>query len=630
MFILEVAPLIAIPRNQTQILSYFNSQSLPAGSLVEVPVRGRNLGAIVLSSQPISSLKIKLKKEVDFELRPISKVVSSKPVITNHQLNTALWLSGYYFAPLGQCLKTVLPNFFGKKKYPPEDLGSETSPLYDLVGRTVGVGFLKTENFQKHYNLYENLLAQNKSKQILLLVPELTHLQYFADHYKNLDPLVLHSGSKIKDHYEIYKKAASGQPIFIIGTRIAAFLPFKNLGLIILDDESNIAYRSDMTPKYGTPELARFLSKEYEGRLVINDLVPRLETFHELKLSTVSIERQKDISFVNMVSEIKSANFSVFSRDLREKIIEAAKNKGKTAIFLPRKGYASLLVCRSCYQTVRCKNCDLSMAIHKLSGGKILKCRKCRNQEKVPDLCPSCKNGLLEFRGLGVEKASEKIKKLFKDRGVEPPKIFEFTSDLAQNRKQEEKIISEFQKTKPAILVTTQKIFSYKYLLKPDLMGILNLDSLSAFPDFRTDEITLKSIALLAGMSSQTIIQGYRPENKALRAILENNYAGFFKEELSDRKTFSYPPFSKLIRLSYAHREKTRVIFEAKVLSQKIKMFDAKTNSPDLEVVKEKGIYIANLVLKTNSKVKERNDLLRLVPSKGWKIEIDSPSTWRS
>lgn len=640
MFILEVAPLIAIPRNQTQILSYFHGQRLPAGSLVEVDIRSKKIPAIVLRSEPLQALKIKLKKESEFELKPINKVLQEKPLLSTAQLNTALWLSAKYFAPLGLCLRVVLPPFFLKQGQ--TDIRSSlVLPKGSTFEEKSQVSFLQTKNLQNHHKLYEEMISENLNTQILLLAPELTHLQYFYGHYKKFGPHILHSGIKTKDFQKIYRKAASGQPIFVISTRVGAFLPFKNLKLIMVDDESNETYHSDSTPKYNTYDLARFLSKEYGAKLVINDLLPRLETYYEFrpKLST----EHPTVNFVDLVGEIKSGNFSIFSKVLQENLIEAAGHNGKVLILVPRRGYAPVLSCRNCFQPVKCLNCDMVMTIHESGGGqKILKCRKCQNLEKIPSLCPNCRAqrdpelaegqiGLLEYKGLGIEKAAEKARKLFKDRGLKAPEIFNFSSDLAKNRKEEEKILKDFQKSKSAVLISTQKIFSYKYLLKFDLTAILNLESVAGFPDFRTDERALRTLFALSQMSKHFIIQGYRADYLVLRTFLENQPEKFLEEELANRKNFGYPPFVDLIKLTYTGREQARVFIEIKFLLQKFSAFVASQKLQkevavvsNSEVKKEKSRYFASIILKVrNLKIKERNNLLRLVPSQNWKIEID-------
>ena len=634
MFVLEVIPLIAIPRNQGQILSYFHTEILPRGSFVEIEIRKKKIRAIVMGSRNLKELKIKLRKEINFELKPISKVVQDTAIITKSQSKIAFWISAKYYAPLGLCLKAVLPPFFGKKKYDislPKTQNLETEKIKPKIK------FARTKNLLNHYKLYEPLIEKNKNKQILLLVPETTHLEYFLNHYKKFKPVAICSGLKNKDYYEIYKKIANKEPVLIIGTRVATFLPFSDLGLVILDNESNIAYHSDYTPKYDTADLAKYISEEYGADLVINDLLPKIETYHQLKDGIKLEKLENDIELINLVDEIKSGNYSLFSREFKEQ---------KIIIFSPRKGYAPYLLCDHCGFVAHCRNCERVLAVHKqeAKNRKLethLRCRYCNTTEPILNICPNCKKTVLEYKGLGIQKAIEKFKKFLGRKNLSVPTIIELSNDTALNRADEEKIISEYQNNSPAVIFATQKIFSYRYLIKADLAVILNADILSSFPDFRADEEALREMALLANMARKTVIQAYHPENAPIKALTENRIREFLTVELENRKEFGYPPFGELVKLTYRHRNQRIAEQEAKIMMERLKM-GAKELKLEVEIfeptpgLRERGFYAQEIILKNKMEIypvksgeagakqfdgiKKRNELLRLVPS-NWRIE---------
>src|SRR3989344_7407043 len=328
MYILEVTPLISIPRSQNQVLSYFYTEKLEIGSLVEVKINKRTIKALIVGSQNLKDLKIKLKKEADFELKPILKVVQGPPLVNEKRLNLALWLSAKYYAPLGLCVKAVLPPFWDKKT---------TLPRSDLE------------------SLKRSDLAIS---QKLILIPEKIMAEYFLKKYANENPVFLSSSTLNKEYFNIWQKVLNGEIKTIVGTRVALFLPFTNLKEIIVEDESNAAYRSDYTPKYDTGDLARRVAKEYGVKITINDLFPRVETYYELGEKMLPKKVKIDVSFANRISEIRNGNFSTFSRELQEQLKLAIQEKKKVIIFVPRKGYAPYLLCQNCGYVHHCLKCE--------------------------------------------------------------------------------------------------------------------------------------------------------------------------------------------------------------------------------------------------------------------------------
>lgn len=628
MFIIEISPLLAIPRHQDQFFSYFSEQPLPVGSLVEILIGRQKTIGIVFHSRSLQDVKITLRKGQDFTLKPISKIVTDKPIISAFHLRLALWLSSRYFAPLGLCLKTVLPPFFNKKPYPPlvspDRSDKQTGNFKELL--------LPTVNLENHYKDYEALLKSNKNKQILLVVPEVTYLDYFLKHYNHLNPLIVHSGLANQNLYNLHKKAASGDPALFISTRTGAFLPFSNLGLVIVDNESNDTSRSDTTPRYDTTELLTFLAKEHGATLVINDLIPRPEVIYRHPAPPL-VNGKKKPAFVNMIEEMKQQNFSIFSQELQKEIIETANHQEKTILFLPRKGYAHGLICKACSEMIKCPQCSTALVVHELANNqKILRCHRCRHQQEFMKVCPRCHNFMLEYSGLAIQKVIKKTSELFSRSNQKLPLILELSHDTAPRQQDEESIIRQFQASSTAVLVATQKILSWQYLLKSDLMGIINADLSTIFPDFRTAEKALRQLATLSQMAQTVIVQGYNPDSPCLPYFLKNDWAGFLTEELDARKVFAYPPFAELVKITFRHKNPV-FLKEAAILAEKIRreVINRRWDKA-VELIgpqaaftaKEKGLYAWNIFLKIkNLDLTKRNALLRLVPSKNWRIDIN-------
>ena len=642
LFVVEIVPLVTIPRPEAQILSYYCDHDPAVNSLITVPFRNRSVPGLVLASTPIAQAKRMLKKDFSFSLKHTGKVISSTPVITLAQQNLAFWLASKYYAPLGPCFKNFVPNFIGKKKYPLNMNNESGIRNYATENTEIKKSFVPIMDPTSHYKNYLPAIKKAQGRQILLLVPETTHLDYFAQIYATLKPEILHSGLNNQKIYDLHQKVSTGQPVFIIATRLALTLPWQNLGLIIIDSESNPAYSSDTTPKYFAPDLARQLAKSHGAELIISDTLPRVETSHELGISNYTLS-PSPYTLINLVNEIKDGNYSPLSAELKEQIKISVAEKKKLVVFVPRKGYAPYLLCKKCGETVRCKNCDHTLVVHQpkpypLVPIPYLVCHHCESTEPVIAVCPKCKGGILEYKGLGIQKAIEKLKVWLDRQNIPAPPMLELSNDSVTNRVEADKIVNEFQTNPGTILFTTQKIFSYLYLIKSDLIAILNADLLANFVDWRADEEALRDLLTLTKMSEQTIIQSYHVDSTPIKALTENNIGQFIKNELANRQALNYPPFCELIKLVYRHRDPRKALQEAKIMKEKLNSVYAKASTDKQELImlgpnqgqREKGLYVQEIILKiknaasaeaTASQRKERSNLLRLVGSQ-WRVEI--------
>ena len=637
MYIIDVIPLALIPRNQTQILSYFNNEPIMTGAVVEVALGTRKIKAVVISSDSIKNQKLIFKKNVDFKLKNIIRVINPEPQVSNWQLHIANYISSYYYAPLGICLKTILPPFWGKRGYKlnisePKTNTKENSPK---------LSFIKSDLKNHSADFAETIKKQLKlGKQVFLMVPENTAAEYFLSAYSDFNPLLISGGLPNKKFYEIWKQAEDNKPNLFIGTRTGLFLPFSNLGTIIIDDESNEFYKSDMMPRYNAVEVATQIAKGYGAEIIIGDNVPRIETYSQIPEFNSPAKPFGKI--INMVDEIKNANYSIFSRLLKKKIID---NESHLIIYVPHRGHANFILCQKCGQSIKCPNCTTSLVLHKeLTGVPTTKliCHHCNYQTQESKSCPGCGSYQLKPYGIGTEKVVEELKKLEKSLAqastynpnvvAKKINVFRLDSDISQNLVEKEmKVLDEFKKTTPSILVTTQIIFSYKYLINVPIIGIINADTLINIPDFRAEESLFRQIYNLGEIGDNLIIQTHNPEDEAIKLSSIGGQKEFMAQELDNRKTFGYPPFTQLVKLSYRHKNPAKAKSEARILFEKMKIALAQTQtkiqllglSPAF-ISKEHGNYIWNISLKCPTdfeELKNRNDFLRFVPN-GWTIDV--------
>ncbi len=622
MEIIEVIPLTNLPPQVPQILSYFFDRPLVKGSVVEILMNNRKINGVVASSLPVESQKMVLKGS-NFQLKKISTVINETSLVSDDRFKLALWLSKNYFAPLGLCLKTVLPPFFLKKEfvfYPVKNKKQEGIKPMILLSRTK--------------DLIKNIEPEMKKKlkdkkQVLIIVPEIfiaeTIYQYFSGDYKTE---ILHSKIPAGRTYAAWNKIASGEVQLIIGTRQALFANFLDLGLIIMEDPSNEAYKSEMSPKYNTKELVFKISEINSAEIIFISQIPDIVNYFLSKNGTSDLKDKRspfksELKVEDMVQEIKSGNFSVFSRELAGAIELKLKEDKKILIFSGRRGYASYLLCQNCGFHFKCPQCAVPLKVHVLPD-KSLICRRCSSSYKFPDSCPNCHSYKLKAAGFA---GSEKIKEFLEDiiqRTGSQKKVVVFDADSDKN----------LLENQPEICIATQAIFSHRFELSFDLIGIQSIDSLMSIPDFKAEEQLMIQFQKLLDFEPATVIaQTYEPASGILNFIGSGNYQGFYDQELGIRKTFGYPPFVRLIKLSYLSYDKNKGAYEARILSEKLKMAINQKKAEDKVkligpspafIEKEKNRYINNIILKISPEQRP-DEINRFVPS-DWSIDVDPRS----
>ncbi len=633
MYIIEVIPLTNLPPQVPQLLSYFFNKSLPRGSIVEISLNNRKVPAIVISASPLEDKKITLKTSA-FQLKKISSVLSEDPLLTEVQFKIALWLSKNYFAPLGMCFKTVLPPFFGHKKYtfsyPKVELKSDKiqKPIMLISGAKETLDNIKDE-VKKFIN---------QKKQVLVIVPEVSVAQYFYDFFAGYyETSFLNSKISSSKTFEEWQKISSGETEVIIGTRQALCAPFSNLGLIIMEDPANEAYKSDMTPKYNTRDLVSKVAEIYSVKLLFISSILDIRSFLAVKDEKYDLVNKKQtdklgIVLENMHNEIKSGNFSLFSRELKNDIEKFVRDNKKILLFSSRKGYSSSLVCENCGFYFKCPQCSVSFRIYASSG--LLICHRCSSVQKIPDHCPNCQSYKLKSAGLaGSEKISEELEHLFRHTGTKKD-VFIFDSSSIKNLKQESELIKRMTDSESFVCIATQAVFGRRFELSFNLVGIPNIDGLTTFPDFKAEEdLFLQFEKLLDFKSEKIIIQTFDPDNRIVEFLMNRKYREFYDKELAVRELFMYPPFARLVKLSYLSPDKNKAEYEARILNEKLKMVTAQKKleerikilgpSPAF-IEKQRGVYVYNLILKLSLDLKP-GEIIKFVPS-NWSIDVDPKS----
>lgn len=410
-------------------------------------------------------------------------------------------------------------------------------------------------------------------KSAIVLVPEiaLTHQtkQRFIARFGDIVS-VIHSKMTISERKKEWKKIKLGKSKIVIGPRSALFVPFDNIGLIIIDEEHDSSYSSFTTPKYITREVAEYIAYEYNAYLLLGSATPNVTTmyralsekidFYELTKRPANIQNP-DIEIVDMKEETVLGN-TLFSSRLKEEIQKNLDNKEQTFLFLNRRGFSSYITCKDCGHILKCRNCDVNLTYHKKSN--LLLCHYCSFVEQNQNVCPNCKGTNLKQGSAGTQNIEEKIKEMFPEA-----KVLRMDMDTTIKKGMHEKLLTEFKEGKADILVGTQMISKGHDIENVTLVGVLNVDGTFAGNDFLSSERGFQNLLQVSGRAGRgskkgrVILQAYDIENYVLECVKNNSYIDFYNKEIEGRKLFCYPPFSDMLLIELSGKFKSSVIKEA-------------------------------------------------------------------
>lgn len=419
----------------------------------------------------------------------------------------------------------------------------------------------------------------NHDRQAMMLVPEIALTPQMVLRFKKRfgdEVAVLHSGLSKGERYDEWQKIRDGRARVSVGARSSVFAPFKELGMIIIDEEHESSYKQEDYPRYHARDIAEWRSQYHQCPLVLGSATPCLESYARadkgvyqlLSLpNRVNDQAMPHIDIVDMREELSSGNRSMFSNQLREAIETRLANKEQIVLFLNRRGYASFMLCRDCGHVPQCPNCDISLTYHKSTDQ--LKCHYCGYQETPPALCPNCESEHIRQVGTGTQRVEELLQREF-----EGANIIRMDVDTTSRKGSHEKLLNDFGEGKGDILLGTQMIAKGLDFPNITLVGVLNADTMLNLPDFRSSERTYQLLTQVAGRAGrhekegQVIIQTYNPEHYAIKDVQQNDYLAFYRQEMEYRKLGKYPPYFFLINFTISHQEMKKVLEASKHIHQ--------------------------------------------------------------
>ncbi|MBE7175167.1 MAG: primosomal protein N' [Mucilaginibacter polytrichastri] len=433
-----------------------------------------------------------------------------------------------------------------------------------------------------YIRLIEHYLEQGK--QVLYLLPEIaltTQLVERLRRYFGKRLGVYHSRFNDQERVEVWNKVLNGGYDLVIGARSSVFLPFQQLGFVVVDEEHETSYKQfDPAPRYHARDAAIVLAAQFGAKVLLGSATPSLESYHNQQTGKYGFVRLTErfggvnlpaVEVVNMIEALRQKNNAAqISPQLEMHIRQALERKEQVILFHNRRGYTPVIICKTCANVPKCINCDVSLTYHKSSGK--LHCHYCGFREDPPAACPACGSTHLEQKGLGTEKVEDEVQQLFS-----PAKIARMDLDSTRGKNAFQQIMNDMDEGKTDILVGTQMVAKGLDFDRVSVIGIISADSLLKFPDYRAFERSFQLMAQVSGRAGrrerqgQVVIQTFDPQHRVIRQVIGHDDDGHFRDELDERLRFAYPPFVRLIQLDIKHKDPAKLEIAANTLALRLR-----------------------------------------------------------
>ena len=487
--------------------------------------------------------------------------------------------------------------------------------------------------------------ARQRGKNVIILVPEISLTGQIVTNFKAYfsDVFVIHSGLSAEERSDTFYRIRNGDAGIVIGARSALFTPLDNVGLIVMDEEQDYAYKQNHPPFYHARIVAEEFAKFHDATIIFGSATPSLENFYRAKigeLEYLSLPHRvfnhplPKVHCVDMRRELKAGNKNVLSRALQTLLsVTLAKNQ-QAILLLNRRGWSTFVMCRNCGYVVTCPECGLPMTYHK---DKKMRCHHCEIESEPPTTCPKCSSEKIKYFGTGTQKLEQEIQLHFPDA-----KILRMDRDTTATKLAHRKILTDFKSGDYDILCGTQMVAKGHDIPNVTAVGILSADSSLNFPDFRAGELCFMLITQAAGRAGRSevagnvIVQAYNVEAPAVIFGCSQDYDAFCKDELPKRKIYFYPPYSRLIKILFMSAKAETAKSQGKIFVDEFKA-EFKESSARHEILGPIPAAIENLrgtfrfavLIKTNELDAVRNFLRKknIHRNDSVVIDIDPVST---
>ncbi len=428
-----------------------------------------------------------------------------------------------------------------------------------LVHGVTGSG--KTEVY---FQLVQSVLEENRTA--LVLVPEITLAVFLMQHFRRRfgeQLAVLHSGLSQGERRDEWHRIQQGEARVVLGVQSAVFAPLENLGLIVVDEEHDSSYKAGQAPRYHARDVAIKRAQLVDIPVVLGSATPSIESYSNTLQSRYRKHEMQSRPLGGQLPEVKIADLrnadSLLTQTLVEKTRQALAADHRAIWFLNRRGYSNFLLCTDCGETVGCNQCNVSLTYH--SSPRRLRCHYCGYQRGIPGECPECGSDNLQLQGTGTQQLSKLAGELYPEA-----EIIRMDADTVSRKNKRFELLEKFKRTEGALLLGTQMVTKGLDFEKLDFVGVINVDTGLNFPDFRAGEKTFQQLVQVCGRAGRdkpgamVLIQTYNPRHYAVQFGARRKYDDFFRQELSQRKPLSYPPFGRMIDFIASGPRKNSVV----------------------------------------------------------------------
>ena len=619
-------------------LTYYSDQKLSVGAIVSVPMRDR----IVLGT-----IEKKVAKP-SFATKKIAEIYPF-PVLSDEILTTIYWLNDYYPAPLGAIVQLFLPKALRLKDiaevydYRARKVNTTKLPPLNEEQKTVmraikqGPYILHGETGSGKTRIYQEVSRNciKAGKSVIILTPEISLTSQLSKNFINnfrSQVILVHSQLTPKDRRDSWVKTLmSSEPLIIIGARSAIFYPVKNIGVIIVDEAHEPAYKQEQSPYYQTVRVASKLAQLHKAILILGTATPAIVDYfiaQQKKFQILRMQqsaagvRQIDISVVDLKERSNFTHSAFISDKLLAAMAESLAKQEQILLFLNRRGTARSIICQNCGWQALCPNCDIALVYH--GDSHSFRCHTCSYKMPSISSCPICKETNIIFKSIGTKAIVSEVERLLPRARVQ-----RFDNDNLKADRFEQQYKKVFQGDVD-ILVGTQTLAKGLDLPKLAVVGVIIADTSLYTPDYTSQERLYQLTSQVIGRigrgyrRGQAVIQTYLPNNPALQAAINNQWGDFYKTELAERQRFTFPPYCYLLKLSCKRHSRQSAQTAAVNLAELLRKNKLKIqiNGPT-PAFHEKiaKLFEWQLIIKA----KQRSELvkvIKLLPN-GWSYDID-------
>ena len=581
------------------------------------------------------------------EVKEVMEVLDDGAVVNERQFEFWRWIARYYMCPMGDVMKAALPGAMKpkdgaalraavRKRRGGDGGGDDGRMVEETVGelsclsgaQQVAFGEIVASFGEKDVTLLHGVTSSGKTeiyihlirrcidegKQVLYLLPEIALTTQITNRLRRVFGGMMgvyHSKFSERQRLDVYERQASAEPYaLMLGVRSSIFLPFQNLGLVIVDEEHEQSYKQqEPAPRYHARSAAIMLARMFGAKTLLGTATPSFEVYHlahkgrygyvelkqrfrDMRLPTIEVVDTK-------VAKRRRLMRGVFSPRLIEVMGEALERKEQVILFQNRRGFSHFIECKECGWVARCPHCDVTLTLHRRSGN--LSCHYCGYSALVPSRCPACEGEGFSTVGTGTEKVEDFIPSIFPGA-----RTLRMDLDTAKTRLQHERIIDDFANRRADILIGTQMVTKGLDFDNVSVVGILDADLMLNLPDFRSYERAFQTLSQVAGRAGRrhraghVILQTRAAESDIVRQITANDYWQMFYTQMVERQMFLYPPFRRLIYVYLRHRDERLLDHLANEMGERLRrVFGERVLGPDSPLVaRVHSLYIRKIMLK--------------------------------